>query len=71
VFKGEMLARSGIGGRRLGDAGAGAGAEEARGGDPLMMRLARHWMELASLGGDDVATKRIQERDELERLPSA
>jgi hypothetical protein len=72
VFKDEVLARGG-GGRRLGaaaDAGAG-GAGEARGGDPLMMRLARHWMEMASRGGDEVATRRIQERDELERLPSA
>jgi hypothetical protein len=72
VFKAETLARSNAG-RRIGaDGGAGPGAaEEARGGDPLMMCLARHWMEMGSLGGDEVAAQRIRERDELERLPSA
>jgi hypothetical protein len=72
VFKGEMLARSGASSARRAGADAGAGgADEARGGDPLMLCLARHWMEMGSLGGDEVAAKHIQERDELERLPSA
>ncbi|KAI9846220.1 MAG: hypothetical protein M1838_001357 [Thelocarpon superellum] len=37
--------------------------------DPATMCVAYHWMELSSLGGDDLARKYLRAREELNALP--
>ncbi|KAF2269474.1 hypothetical protein CC78DRAFT_564740 [Lojkania enalia] len=57
VFKTELLNRE----RR-------ASQDPAR-SDPMTMCVAQHWMEQSKRGGDQLATKYLRARDELESIP--
>ncbi|KAF2140291.1 uncharacterized protein K452DRAFT_359929 [Aplosporella prunicola CBS 121167] len=37
--------------------------------DPVTMCVAQHWMEMSKRGGDQLATKYLRARDEMERIP--
>ncbi|KAF2179799.1 hypothetical protein K469DRAFT_296222 [Zopfia rhizophila CBS 207.26] len=37
--------------------------------DPMTMCVAQHWMEQSKRGGDQLATKYLRARDEMERIP--
>jgi len=37
--------------------------------DPMTMCVAQHWMEMSKKGGDQLATKYLRARDEMERIP--
>ncbi|KAF2090679.1 hypothetical protein K490DRAFT_34895 [Saccharata proteae CBS 121410] len=37
--------------------------------DPVTMCVAQHWMEMSRRGGDQLATKYLRQRDDLERIP--
>ncbi|KAF2841144.1 hypothetical protein M501DRAFT_1013957 [Patellaria atrata CBS 101060] len=56
VFKSELLNRPGR-------------KEDPARSDPVTMCLAQHWMEMSKKGGDQLATKYLRARDDLERIP--
>ena len=37
--------------------------------DPITMCVAQHWMQLSRKGGDDLATKYLRSRDDIDRIP--
>ncbi|KAF2455719.1 hypothetical protein BDY21DRAFT_307227 [Lineolata rhizophorae] len=37
--------------------------------DPVTMCVAHHWMEMSKKGGDQLATKYLRTRDEIEKIP--
>lgn len=57
IFKAELMNRD----RKRGD-------DLAR-TDPITMCVAQHWMEQSKMGGDDLATKYLRTRDDIERIP--
>ncbi|KAF2651863.1 hypothetical protein K491DRAFT_75719 [Lophiostoma macrostomum CBS 122681] len=59
VFKTELLNRE----RK-------ASQDPAR-SDPMTMCVAQHWMEQSKKGGDQLATKYLRARDDLESIPSS
>jgi hypothetical protein len=59
VFKTELLNRE----RK-------ASQDPAR-SDPMTMCVAQHWMEQSKRGGDQLATKYLRARDDLESIPSS
>lgn len=56
VFKSELLHRD----RKR---------EDTARSDPMTMCVAQHWMEMSKRGGDQLATKYLRARDEMERIP--
>ncbi|GME41942.1 hypothetical protein GTA08_BOTSDO01363 [Neofusicoccum parvum] len=56
VFKAELLQRD----RKR---------EDPARSDPITMCVAQHWMEMSKRGGDQLATKYLRARDEMERIP--
>lgn len=56
IFKGELLNRD----RRK---------ENPARSDPMTMCVAQHWMEQSRKGGDELATKYLRARDDIERIP--
>lgn len=56
VFKSELLNRD----RKR---------EDTARSDPMTMCVAQHWMEMSKRGGDQLATKYLRARDEMERIP--
>ncbi|KAL1645680.1 hypothetical protein SLS58_003564 [Diplodia intermedia] len=56
VFKTELLQRD----RKR---------EDPARSDPITMCVAQHWMEMSKRGGDQLATKYLRARDEMERIP--
>jgi hypothetical protein len=43
--------------------------EDPNRSDPMTMCVAQHWMELSRKGGDELATKYLRARDDMERIP--
>jgi len=37
--------------------------------DPITIGVARHWMERACKGGDELATKYLRDQDDLDKIP--
>ncbi|KAK7517030.1 uncharacterized protein IWZ02DRAFT_456993 [Phyllosticta citriasiana] len=60
VFKAELLTR---------DRRASRSGEDAGRSDPATMCVAQHWMELSKRGGDQLATKYLRQREDMERIP--
>ena len=65
VFKGT--ATDGAKGRKSSD--YGLDKEEDGKYDPVTIAIARHWMELAAKGGDELAKNTLKATDEIERIP--
>ncbi|KAE9966598.1 hypothetical protein BLS_006898 [Venturia inaequalis] len=43
--------------------------EDPERSDPMTMCVAHHWMELSKKGGDELATKYLRARDDMEKIP--
>ncbi|KAL1304223.1 hypothetical protein AAFC00_000643 [Neodothiora populina] len=74
VFESAAASYSIKGGRRGSVYGGGGGDGQQRQDDhdkydPVAMAIARHWMELAAAGGDDLARNTLKATDEIERIP--
>ena len=57
IFKGELLSHN----RNR--------KEDPARSDPMTMCVAQHWMEMSRKGGDELATKYLRARDDIERIP--
>ena len=65
VFKNELLSRE----RDRGSHSNGGLRREDGRSDPVTMCVAQHWMECSRRGGDELATKYLRARDDMERIP--
>jgi len=45
------------------------GVDDSMRSDPITIGVARHWMERACRGGDELATKYLRDQDDLDKIP--
>jgi hypothetical protein len=68
IFKGELLSRH-RNDSRPARGGPPGGPDDVVRSDPMTMCVAQHWMEESRRGGDELATKYLRARDDIERIP--
>jgi hypothetical protein len=68
IFKGELLSRH-RNDSRPARGGPPGGSDDVVRSDPMTMCVAQHWMEESRKGGDELATKYLRARDDIERIP--
>jgi hypothetical protein len=68
IFKVELLSRH-RNDSRPARGGPPGGPDDVVRSDPMTMCVAQHWMEESRRGGDELATKYLRARDDIERIP--
>jgi hypothetical protein len=73
VFKGQIPPPGSSTTVQTGPAGSRkfGGVEDAVRSDPITIGVARHWMERACRGGDELATKYLRDQDDLDKIPGS